>query len=79
MQSDPVCLLGKDWDMVDLSVAARAKTSLQFYNTLQEKYGAEDMENNVRIMESTPIFSDKGCLGSICRYSIDGQLHSDAL
>lgn len=76
LQSDPICLLGKDWDDIKITMAARANSALYCYEKLLAKLGEEGI-NNVTITDSFPIYSARQKIGTICQYSINGQIHSE--
>lgn len=76
LQADPVCLLGKDWDNIKIVMAERADSSLYCYENLLARLGEEDIDK-IAIKNSFPIYSDSKKVGTLCQYSVDGQMHSE--
>lgn len=73
LQEDPVCLLGKDWPSIQARTLRRVETCKRVYSQLLSKYGADALEQDVEILLSQPIYSNRKFLGDMCQYKYKGE------
>lgn len=75
-QDNPICLLGKDWDTIKMNTIDRASSCLNTYTKLLSKYGADALEQDVEILLSQPVYSNRRFLGDMCRYKYKGEVQT---
>lgn len=75
--ADPHCLMGKKWGTIKMNIYEKAEVSMAVFKKLMEKYGEEKTIDSIEITNSTPLYSNRKLIGTLCQYSVDGQMHSE--